>query len=105
MATIRKHRNKWQVQIRRTGLRPTSRSFALRKDALEWTTHMWTTHMERQADRHELPTDPKALQRVTLGDVVKRYRDTVKFWFWLDWKLKIYFIYSLKSSISGTDKE
>jgi integrase len=72
MATIRKHRDKWQVQIRRAGLRPMSRSFALRKDALEWARHM-----ERQADRQELPMDPKALQRVTLGDLVKRYRDTV----------------------------
>lgn len=72
MATVRKHRDKWQVQIRRAGLRPMSQSFALRKDALEWARHM-----ERQADRHELPTDPKALQRVTLGDLVRRYRDAV----------------------------
>ena len=72
MATIRKHREKWQVQIRRAGLRPISKSFKFRKDALEWARHT-----ERQADRHELPTDPKALQRVTLGELVERYRDTV----------------------------
>lgn len=29
------------------------------------------------ADRQALPSDPKALERVTLGDLVKRYRDTV----------------------------
>jgi integrase len=33
--------------------------------------------MEVQADRHELPSDPKALQQVTLGELVARYRDTV----------------------------
>jgi integrase len=72
MASIRKHRGKWQVRIRRAGLRPISKSFTLRKDALEWARHI-----ERQADRHELPTDPKVLQRVTLGELVERYRDTV----------------------------
>jgi integrase len=33
--------------------------------------------MEVQADRQDLPGDPKALQRVTLGELVARYRDTV----------------------------
>jgi hypothetical protein len=72
MATIRKHREKWQVQIRRAGLKPLSKSFTVRKDALEWARHT-----ERLADRQELPTDPKALQKLTLGDLVRRYRDTV----------------------------
>ncbi len=72
MATIRKHRDKWQVQIRRVGMGPMSKSFTLRRDALEWARHA-----EREADRHELPSDPKALQRVKLGDLVRRYRDTV----------------------------
>jgi hypothetical protein len=30
-----------------------------------------------QADRHDLPADPKALQLVTLSELVVRYRDTV----------------------------
>jgi integrase len=72
MATIRKHRDKWQVRIRRAGLRPMSKSFAVRRDAMEWGRQM-----EVRADRAELPTDPKALERVTLGDLVRRYRDTV----------------------------
>jgi hypothetical protein len=72
MATIRKHRDKWQVRIRRAGLRPMSKSFAVRRDAMEWGRQM-----EVKADRAELPTDPKALERVTLGDLVRRYRDTV----------------------------
>jgi hypothetical protein len=72
MATIRKHRDKWQVRIRRADLRPASKSFAVRRDGVEWGRQM-----EVKADRADLPTDPKALERVTLGDLVQRYRDTV----------------------------
>ena len=72
MATIRKHRDKWQVRIRRAGLRPISKSFAVRRDAMEWGRQM-----EVRADRADLPTDPKALERITLGDLVRRYIDTV----------------------------
>src|SRR5882757_1814315 len=72
MATIRKHRDKWQVRIRRAGLRPISKSFAVRRDAMEWGRQM-----EVKADRAELPSHPKALERVTLGDLVRRYTDTV----------------------------
>jgi hypothetical protein len=72
MATIRKHRDKWQVRIRRAGLRPMSKSFALREDAMEWGRQM-----EVRADRAELPIDPKALERITLSDLVRRYIDTV----------------------------
>lgn len=72
MATIRKRRDKWQVQIRRAGHRPFSKSFTVRKDALAWARQS-----EVQADRAELPTDPRALRRITLGDLVRRYRDTV----------------------------
>jgi hypothetical protein len=72
MANIRKHGNKWQARVRRTGLRPLSTTFNLRKDAMEWARQM-----EVQADRHDLPVDPKALQQITLGELVERYRDTV----------------------------
>src|SRR2546430_1882273 len=72
MAPIRKHRAKWQVRIRQAGPRPMSKSFAVRKTAMEWGRQM-----EVKADRAELPTDPKALERVPLGDLVRRYRDTV----------------------------
>jgi integrase len=44
----------------------------MRKDA-----EAWGRQMEVQADRRELPRDPKALQRLTLGQLVERYRDTV----------------------------
>lgn len=72
MAAIRKRRDKWQVQIRRVGLRPISKSFHIRADAVAWARQM-----EVQADRGDLPPDPKALQRITLRELVERYRDTV----------------------------
>ena len=72
MATIRKRGAKWQVQIRRVGFRSLSRSFHIRKDA-----EAWARQLEVQADRCELPSDRKALQRVTLGELVERYRDTI----------------------------
>jgi len=72
MATIRKRGAKWQVQIRRTGFPYVSRSFHVRKDA-----KAWARQTEVQADRSELPGDTKILHRITLGQLVERYRDTV----------------------------
>lgn len=72
MATIRKRKDKWQVQVRRIGHMPFSKTFNIKKDAIAWARQT-----EVQADRAELPTDPKALQAVTLGELVRRYRDTV----------------------------
>jgi hypothetical protein len=72
MATIRKRGAKWQVQIRRVGFPPISRSFHVHKDA-----EAWARQTEVQADRSELPNDPKILHRITLGQLVERYRDTV----------------------------
>jgi integrase len=72
MPTIRKRGAKWQVQIRRMGHRPISRSFHVLKDA-----EAWARHVEIQADRGELPPDRKVLDAITLGELVERYRDTV----------------------------
>jgi len=72
MATIRKRKDKWQVQIRRKGSGALSRSFHVLKDA-----EAWARHMEVRADRRDLPADPSALRGVTLGQLVERYRDTV----------------------------
>jgi len=72
MATIRKRRGKWEAQVRRVGHRPLSKSFAIRKDA-----ETWARHIEAQADRGELPPDRRVLHHLTLGDLVRRYRDNV----------------------------
>lgn len=65
MATIRKRKHKWEVQVRRVGLRPISKSFHILKDA-----EAWARHMDVQADRRDLPPDPKELERLTLGYLV-----------------------------------
>jgi hypothetical protein len=72
MASIRKRRDKWQVQIRRKGRGALSRTFHGLKDA-----EAWARHMEVQADRGDLPAHPEALRGITLGRLVERYRDTV----------------------------
>lgn len=68
MAYIRKHRGKFQVQVRRKGFSPITKSFNLLADAKEWARHI-----ERQADRGELGPDRKELERITLADLIKRY--------------------------------
>lgn len=72
MASIRKRGTKWQVQVRRHGFPPVTRSFNSRADALEWGRH-W----EGKADRAELPESKRALNVVTLGELVNRYLDSV----------------------------
>jgi len=72
MASIRKRRGKWQVQIRRKGSGAVSRTFHVLKDA-----QAWARHMEARADRGDLPAHPEALRGTTLGRLVERYRDTV----------------------------
>ena len=72
MASIRYHRGKYQARVRRQDMRPLTKTFTLRKDALEWARLM-----EVKADRRDLPEDTKVLQTITLGDLVRRYRDEV----------------------------
>jgi hypothetical protein len=72
MATIRKRsEGRYQVQVRRQGFPSQTRTFLQLKDA-----QAWARQMEIAADRQDLP-DPKALKRVTLGELVTRYRDQV----------------------------
>ncbi|MHA1548249.1 MAG: site-specific integrase, partial [Alphaproteobacteria bacterium] len=66
MATIRKRDDKYQVQIRRIGQAPVSRTFERKKDA-----QTWARQMELKADRYDLPPDQKPLERA-LGDLVER---------------------------------
>lgn len=73
MASIRYHRGKYQARVRRQDRRPLTKTFTLRKDALEWARLM-----EVKADRRDLPEDTKVLQTITLGDLVRRYRDEVR---------------------------
>lgn len=72
MATIRKRGDKYHVQFRRKGFATLTRSFLKLSDAKEWGRTV-----ELKADRHELSPNKKALDGITLGDLVIRYRDTV----------------------------
>lgn len=72
MAAIRKRRNKYQVQIRRKGCTPTTKTFAALADAKEWARHH-----ERLVDRGELGPSRKELDHLTLGDLIERYKKEV----------------------------
>ena len=72
MATFLKRGKKYQVQIRRKGLAPISKTFYLKSDAEEWARFM-----ESKADRGELPTSTKVLHQITLGNLLERYRDEI----------------------------
>jgi integrase len=71
MASIRKRHDKWQVQFRRKGACPVTRSFLNRRDA-----ETWARQIEVQADRYDLPVSPTLLKRYTLGELVQRYLTT-----------------------------
>lgn len=68
MASIHKHRDKYQVRVRRKGLPTITKTFHKLSDAKEWATLQ-----ERQADRGELGPDRKELERVILADLIDRY--------------------------------
>lgn len=74
MATFRKRRERWQVQIRRAGSSPQSRSFVSRQDA-----EKWARTIERQIDLGQDPSagSDKRLVHITLGALVDRYIDEI----------------------------
>jgi integrase len=72
MATIRKRGSSWQAQVRREGYPPLSKSFASKADAAAWARDQ-----ERAIDRAELPTTVRELKGVTVGDLLRRYSETV----------------------------
>jgi len=71
MATIRKRNNKWQVQIRRRGAKPFTRSFSAKGDA-----ERWARLHERQADLGEVAGIDAECETV-LCDLIQRYIDEV----------------------------
>lgn len=72
MATIRKRNGKFQVQIRRQRGESFSKTFLRRQDAI-----IWGREMEVAADRSLLEFDPRALEKITLRELVERYRDEI----------------------------
>lgn len=72
MASIRKHRNKWQAQVRRSGYPALVRSFIQKADA-----QAWARKTERQIDTGDLMADQRVLKVMTVRDLLVRYRDTI----------------------------
>lgn len=72
MATIRKLNDKWQVQIRRKGLKSISKSFIRKSDAIEWARMK-----ECQADRADFQFDVKKLDYITWQELLEQYRDQI----------------------------
>jgi integrase len=68
MATIRRRGSTWQVQIRRHGHAPLSRTFRLKAHA-----ELWARQKETQLDVSELPVDARVLRSHTLADLLERY--------------------------------
>jgi integrase len=71
LATLRRRGERWQVQVRRKGRTPVSRSFALRSDAL-----VWAREQELEADPGR-PQVHRTLRGCTVADIICRYRDEV----------------------------
>jgi integrase len=72
MATIRKKGKGWQVQIRRKGFPPLSKSFSQR----DWARR-WAQETERNLEMGSVPSSVHDLRRFTLGPLLARYRDEV----------------------------
>jgi len=72
MATFRQRGDRWQVQVRRDGNTPLTRSFTFKRDA-----ETWARHTEAAFERGESLISRHKLTRDTLGDLVLRYRSTV----------------------------
>jgi len=69
MSTIRKRGSSWQAQVRRRGITQ-SKTFIQRADA-----QRWANETERDADRRGLRDNQRILERMTAGDILKRFRD------------------------------
>ena len=68
MATVRKHRDKWQAQVRRQGCKPVSKTFHRKADA-----EAWARKIEQEADRDGVLVDRRPLRTTTVGDLLARY--------------------------------
>jgi integrase len=67
MATIRKHRNKWQVMIRLRGIKPISKSFERKSDATRWARAI---EGEIAIGKY---TDPRKAELATIAQIIDRY--------------------------------
>ncbi|MER2197205.1 site-specific integrase [Methylobacterium brachiatum] len=68
MANIRKRGRAWQVQIRRDGFPPITKSFRSKADA-----DHWAREAERQIERGELSSQARTAKGLTIGALLQRY--------------------------------
>ncbi|APX83432.1 integrase [Methylorubrum extorquens] len=72
MATIRKLRGRWQAAVRRKGIAPRSKSFDTKAEA-----ERWARSLEAELDRCGALPDTRPAEKMTLAQVLTRYRDEV----------------------------
>lgn len=73
MATFRFRADRWQVQIRRKGSPPVTKTFILKRDA-----EAWARQTEACLERGDIPAEIRSSsERRTLAEIVIRYRDTI----------------------------
>jgi integrase len=72
LATLRKRRDRWQVQVRRKGRTPVSCSFKSKSDELKWGREQ-----ELEVDRGRPQTTHRTLKGISVADIMTRYRDEV----------------------------
>lgn len=72
MATVRKRGSSWQAQVRREGFPAISKSFSTKADALSWARQK-----EVAIERAELPASHCQASKLTVGDLLRRYEETV----------------------------
>ena len=72
MATFRKRGSSWQVQIRRSGHPPISRTFKSKSNA-----YAWSRQVDAEIESSGLPVDRRVLRRKTLADLLNQYREMV----------------------------
>ncbi len=102
MATIRRRKFKFKVsytcQVRRKGFRTIIKSFDTRKQAQKWARGI-----ERKLDMGDF-SDYSEASKLTLGDLLKRYRAENKHRLKKDWQNEEYKIgYILKDTIADTN--
>jgi hypothetical protein len=69
MASIRKHRDKWQAQIRLRGIKPVSKTFPKRAQAVTWA------QITESEILRSVYVDPRPADSVTISDLLERYLD------------------------------
>ncbi|MFD0980682.1 tyrosine-type recombinase/integrase [Tropicimonas aquimaris] len=72
MATIRNRNGKWQAQVRIKGHTARTKSFTTKRDA-----ERWARQTETEIEASALRVDHRVLDRMTVRDVLERYRREV----------------------------